>query len=71
MPDPEALGRTLDMLVRAQSASLDTRIRMLHPEWDADQVSAEKERLRDELGLNVPDPAQLSEMYIPSADGED
>ncbi|MER6171352.1 phage portal protein [Streptosporangium sp. NPDC001681] len=71
MPDPESLSRTLDMLVRAQSVSLDTRIRMLHPEWDADQVQAEKERLRDEMGLNVPDPAELAEAFIPSASGDD
>ncbi len=70
MPDPEALGRTLDMLNRAQSASLDTRVRMLHPDWDDNQVTAEKERLRDELGLNVPDPATMTDQFVPSASGD-
>ncbi|MEV3981761.1 phage portal protein [Nonomuraea sp. NPDC049758] len=67
-PDPEALSRTLDMLNRAQSASLDTRIRMLHPEWEDTQVKAEVDRLRDEHGLNAPDPAELREMILPEAD---
>ncbi|WP_345485996.1 hypothetical protein, partial [Planotetraspora phitsanulokensis] len=69
-PDPEALSRTLDMLNRAQAASLDTKIRMLHPDWDEDQVQAEKERLRDELGLNVPDPATMKESFVPDAGEE-
>ncbi|MBB5081366.1 CheY-like chemotaxis protein [Nonomuraea endophytica] len=70
MPDPESLSRTLDMLNRAQSASLDTRVRMLHPDWDDTQVKAEVRRLRDELGLNLPDPAELDETYVPG-DGDD
>ncbi|WP_433426333.1 phage portal protein (plasmid) [Microtetraspora malaysiensis] len=70
MPDPESLSRTLDMLNRAQTVSLDTKIRMLHPDWDDVQVRQEKERLRDELGLNVPDPAALDETFIPAAGDE-
>ncbi|WP_343955362.1 phage portal protein [Nonomuraea longicatena] len=70
MPDPESLSRTLDMLTRAQSASVDTRVRMLHPDWDDGQVKAEVRRLRDELGLNLPDPAELNETYVPG-DGDD
>jgi hypothetical protein len=63
-PDPEALSRTLDMLNRAQTVSLDTKMRMLHPDCDDVQVQAEKARLRDELGLNVPDPATLDGTFI-------
>src|SRR5690606_35459649 len=33
----ESVARTVDMLNRAQSASLDTRIRMVHPDWDDEQ----------------------------------
>ena len=71
MPDPESMGRTLDMLNRAQAVSLDTKVRWVHPDWDDVQVQAEKERLRDELGLNVPDPATLTETWVPDATGED
>ncbi|MFC7641453.1 hypothetical protein ACFQX6_11030 [Streptosporangium lutulentum] len=55
----------MDLLNRAQSASIDTRIRMVHPDWDEEQVGAEKRRLRDELGLNVPDPATFTDQIIP------
>lgn len=70
-PDPEALGRTLELLNRAQAVSLDTKIRTLHPEWDEHQVREEMSRMRDELGLNVPDPDRLEDELIPSAVGED
>ncbi|MEV0379797.1 phage portal protein [Nonomuraea sp. NPDC050643] len=71
MPDPESMGRTLDMLNRAQAVSLDTKVRWVHPDWDDVQIQAEKEKLRDELGLNVPDPATLGETWIPDATGDD
>ncbi|MFI6485166.1 phage portal protein [Nonomuraea sp. NPDC050663] len=67
MPDPEAMARTLDFLNRAQVASLETKIRMLHPEWDDTQVREETKRLRAELGVLVEDPAKLRETYIPDA----
>jgi Phage portal protein, SPP1 Gp6-like len=40
-PDPESLARTLQLLDAAGAVSLRTKIEMLHPEWDADQVEAE------------------------------
>ncbi|MGW4639562.1 hypothetical protein ACWEN6_13590 [Sphaerisporangium sp. NPDC004334] len=69
VPDPEAVSRTLDMLHRAQAVSLDTRVRWLHPDWEESQVTAEKKKIRDELGLNVPDPTGLKDAVLPS-DGE-
>lgn len=68
MPDPEALSRTLDLLNRAQAVSLDTKVRMVHPDWDDVQVREEMRRMRDELGLTVPDPDRLDEKLIPDAD---
>ncbi|MCF6467394.1 phage portal protein [Nonomuraea sp. MG754425] len=65
-PDPEALGRTVELFNRAQAMSLETKIRTVHPEWDDHQVHEEKERLRDELGLNVPDPDRLDDVLVPS-----
>ncbi|MGR6915415.1 phage portal protein [[Actinomadura] parvosata] len=70
-PDPEALGRTIELLNRAQAVSLDTKIRMVHPEWDDHQVREEMYRMRDELGLNVEDPDRLEDALIPAAGGED
>ncbi|PZG42017.1 hypothetical protein C1I98_20350 [Spongiactinospora gelatinilytica] len=71
MPDPEALSRTLDMLNRAQAASVETRVRMLHPEWEDPQVRAEVTKLREEMTINVSDPAELAETYVPDADDDD
>ncbi|MEV1003413.1 phage portal protein [Nonomuraea sp. NPDC050202] len=66
-PDMEVLGRTVELFNRAQAMSLATKIRTVHPEWDDDQVREETHRLRDELGLNVPDPDRLEDVLVPSA----
>ncbi|MEQ4717906.1 phage portal protein [Nonomuraea sp. B19D2] len=71
LPDPEALGRTVELFNRAQAISLESKVRLVHAEWDDHQVTAEVKRLRDELGLTVPDPDRLDEVLIPDASGED
>ncbi|WP_460779907.1 phage portal protein [Nonomuraea fastidiosa] len=71
LPDPESLGRTVELLNRAQAISLESKVRMVHPEWDDHQVVAEVKRLRDELGLTVPDPDRLDEVLVPELGDED
>lgn len=44
-------ARTLNLLAVSQSASLQTRVAMLHPQWSAEQVDAEVDVIRDEQGL--------------------
>ncbi|MEU7855251.1 phage portal protein [Nonomuraea sp. NPDC049141] len=66
-PDPEALGRTVELFNRAQAVSLETKIRMVHTDWDDHQVHEETERIRDELGLNVPDPDRMDDVLVPGA----
>ncbi|GGM65114.1 hypothetical protein GCM10012275_39580 [Longimycelium tulufanense] len=56
-PDPEALARTAQTLLAAEAASTDVRVRLVHPEWDDDQVAAEVARILAETGRSVPDPA--------------
>lgn len=56
-PDPEKLARTAQALLAAEAASTDVRVRMVHPEWDDDQVDAEVAAIHAESGRNVPDPA--------------
>ena len=56
-PDPEALARTAQALFAAEAASTEVRVRMVHPDWDEPQVTAEVQRIRDEQGANDPDPA--------------
>jgi hypothetical protein len=48
-----------EVLKRGESASIETRILMLHPDWTPAQVEAEKQLILDESGMNVPDPTQL------------
>ncbi|WP_344161673.1 phage portal protein [Nocardiopsis rhodophaea] len=50
-PDPEALSRTLVSIATAEAASVRTRVRMLHPDWDEAAVAEEVERIRaDRVG---------------------
>ncbi|MFG3090673.1 phage portal protein [Streptomyces antibioticus] len=56
--DPLSLANTADVLKRAQAASTETLVRMVHPEWDKDQVAAETARIQAETGQAVEDPMQ-------------
>ncbi|MFE9253929.1 phage portal protein [Streptomyces sp. NPDC006879] len=56
--DASSLAQTLTLLQQAQTVSTETRVRMLHPEWDAADVQAEVDRILTETGAAVPDPMQ-------------
>jgi A118 family predicted phage portal protein len=43
---PEAVARTVQLLSAAEAISFDTRVRMVHPEWDDIQVEDEVARIR-------------------------
>lgn len=49
--DQEAMARTNQMLYAAQSASIETRVRMQHPEWDGETVNREVDRIKEEFGI--------------------
>lgn len=53
------VSKTVQMLQMAQSASIKTRVEMLHPEWSVEEIEAEVERIRDESGMNVNDPINI------------
>lgn len=55
--DPRALAETAGMLAQAENASVKTRVRMLHPDWDTEAVDTEVGRILTETGRAVPDPA--------------
>jgi len=59
IPDLAETARSVEMLQRAQAASIETRVRLLHPDWTEEAVRAEVEALRQENGLSLPDVAQL------------
>jgi hypothetical protein len=53
---PTELATTAELLRRAEAASTDTLVRMLHPDWDDTQVSAEVDAILGESGRAVADP---------------
>ncbi|WP_336214399.1 phage portal protein [Nonomuraea sp. LPB2021202275-12-8] len=68
-PDPESVGRTVNLLKQAESASADVRVRMVHPEWDDEQVEAEVERIRREKATEFGEDADpYVEAYLPRDD---
>lgn len=59
IPDLSETARSVEMLQRAQAASVETRVRLLHPDWTDEAVQAEVEAVRQESGLAMPDVAQM------------
>lgn len=53
---PLSLANTVQALRNAESASIATRVRMLHPDWDADAVDAEVALIASETGTGAPVP---------------
>lgn len=49
--DPEALARTAQMLWTAQTASIDTRVRLVNPGKDETWISSEVERIKTENNI--------------------
>lgn len=49
--DPEVLARTIQALNLSESTSLETRVRMLHKDWDDGQVAEEVNRIKEETAL--------------------
>lgn len=57
--DIGAVANTLNILSQARSASIQTRVEMLHPDWSLEQIQEETDRIRQEEGLNVADPLTI------------
>ncbi|MCE5200829.1 MAG: phage portal protein [Armatimonadota bacterium] len=53
------IANSVKLLSDAQSASIETRVRMVHPDWSVEQVKTEVQAILDEQGANVPDPTTL------------
>lgn len=54
--DPTTVAQTAQLLRAAQAASTDTLVRMVHPDWDDDQVAEEVAKITDEekAAMHVP-----------------
>lgn len=67
-PDMMQLAQTVELMRRAEAASDETLVRLLHPDWDEDQVQAEVDAIADAR----PDPlADLGAFGQPPAPGEE
>lgn len=65
----QELATSVKMISDAMAASTDTKVRLLHPEWDEDQIQAEVERIREENGLGaVPPPDGILDLAQMSFD---
>lgn len=45
------IAESMQLLTSAIAASTETKVRMLHPDWTSDQISAEVKTIREEYGL--------------------
>lgn len=57
-PTAAEMATVVQMLTAAEALSTDTKVRMVHPDWDDDQVQAEVEKIMDERPT-VPDMGAL------------
>lgn len=60
--NPKHQAETLELLHRAEALSVDTKVRMVHPDWDEDRVQAEVAAIHGEAGVAVPDPMQTGDI---------
>ena len=52
-PDIAQLAEVVEQLERAGAVSTETKVAMLHPDWDEGQREEEVERIKEEGGLNA------------------
>lgn len=45
---PESTARTIQMLAAAEALSVDTKVRMVHPDWEDTEVDAEVARIKED-----------------------
>jgi hypothetical protein len=48
---PRQVAETVELLARAEAASIETRVRMVHPDWDDLRVRQEVEGIRQDSGM--------------------
>ncbi|WP_282795174.1 phage portal protein [Streptomyces sp. CC224B] len=61
------LATTAELLRRAEAASTDTLVRMMHPDWDDKQVRKEVDEILGESGRAVADPFETGAEGVPHA----
>jgi hypothetical protein len=70
--DPEALGRTLQLLAAAEAVSTKVKVQMLHPDWDEDAVDEEVELIAEDKAAGMPEPPGLpgADPFEPAGPGK-
>lgn len=66
-PDMQALATTAELMRRAEAASDETLVRMLHPDWGTPQIDEEVDRLAAERG-GMTDPIERMTGLVQHAD---
>lgn len=67
----ETTARTLQLIEAARAASTQTKVQMLHPDWEQEDVDQEVTRILDEDGATTRDPeAFLNDAAAGKASGE-
>lgn len=51
---PETVARTVQLLDAANAVSIETKVRMVHPDWDDKQVRDEVKRIREDQPIRDP-----------------
>lgn len=57
--DIDALANTVNTLKQAESASVETRVRLVNPGKDEQWIQDEVKRIKDESGTTAPDPLSI------------
>jgi len=57
--DVRERAESVELLRRAEAASIEVRVRTLHPDWSDAEVQAEVARIQAETGRLLPDPFQV------------
>lgn len=60
LPDEQALAQTVATLAGAEAASKATLVAMAHPEWTKEQVDAEVQQIRAEIGTELAAHAKIA-----------
>jgi hypothetical protein len=60
LPDEQALAQTVATLAGAEAASKATLVAMAHPEWTKEEVNAEVQQIRAEIGTELAAHAKIA-----------
>lgn len=60
-----SMAQTVLALQQAQSASAEVRVRMVHPDWDDEQITAEAQAITAEMGSPITDPFGIGQQPDP------